>query len=185
PDAVLPATGREDDDARAVAPLDALERQVVDAAQAGLLADEALCSLHGERVDGTAAEVAEGEAACEVLVEDRAGVLAVEAAVVDALRQADEVACETVASDVRDLPGPVRIELVPERFVQRSAVAGAARVVLAVGADEEERVAGGVAGEEVEPAQVVVGLELGAGDLRRAGSRGRGERHEVWMAAAV
>ena len=105
------------------------------------LADEALGRLHGERVERAPAVVAHADPPCEVLVEHRPGRLAVDASVVEALRQADEVAGEAVAADVRALPDPVGLDLVAQRLVERPPVPRAARVVLAVGADEEERMA--------------------------------------------
>ena len=65
------------------------------------------------------------------------------------------------------------LELVAQRLVERAAVARAARIVLAVRADEEERVVDLGAGSQVDAAQVLVGLELGSGHLasRRAARR--------------
>ena len=113
---------------------------IVDAGQPGLPADRLLRRLHRERVAGAAAIVLEGDAAAKVVVQDPAHGFPVDAPVVEALRQADEVAGEAIAADVGHLPGPVGVELVPERLVERAAVARAAGVVLAVRADEEERV---------------------------------------------
>ena len=72
------------------------------------------------------------------------------------MRKADEVAGEAIAADVRGLPDPVGLELVGERVVERAAVARAAGVVLAVRADQQERVLDGLAcpAGEVELEQV-------------------------------
>ena len=64
-------------------------------------------------------------------------------------------------------------------------VAGAARVVLAVRADEEERVAGRLAVAQVEPSEVVVGLELGSCDLGHARPRRDGEREQPRVSPAI
>ena len=120
-----------------------------------------------------------------MLVEDRPGRLAVDAPVVEPFRQADEVAREPVASDVRDLPDPVGRELVAQRLVERPPVARAARIVLAVRADEEERMFDRRACEEVEPAEVLVGLELGPRNGGLARPRGGRERDELGPPSAI
>jgi hypothetical protein len=136
-------------------------------------------------VDRTAAVVVEEDLPAEVLVEDRARCFAVDPAVVEALRQADEVPCETVAADVRRLPGPLRLQLVTQRLVEGAAIPCAAGIVLAVRADEEERMVDFGAGSQVDAAEVFVALELGAGDLDLAGSRGGGEGEEPRSASPV
>jgi hypothetical protein len=89
---------------------------------------------------------------------------------------------------VRRLPEPFRIELVAERVVERPPVAGAARVVLAVRADEEEWVpdAGACLGvEQVEAAQVLVRLELESTQSLAPFARVGHVRDEPLSAAAV
>jgi hypothetical protein len=100
-----------------------------------------------------------------MLVEDGDRVATVGAAVVKAVGQADEVAGEAIAADVCGLPDPPRVELVAQHLVQRSSVAGAARVVLTVRADKEEGMVERDAGalvEKVELAQVLVTRQLEA-----------------------
>ena len=71
---------------------------------------------------------------------DGPGLRRLDAAVVDALGEDDEVAGEAVAADVRATARPSPSSTCSrERLVERPAVAGAAAVVLAVRADEEER----------------------------------------------
>ena len=67
---------------------------------------------------------------------------------------------------------------VPQRLVERTPVPRAAGIVLAVRADEEERIADRSSCEEVEPTEVVVRLELGSCDGRLARSRGDREGDE-------
>jgi hypothetical protein len=133
-----------------------------------------------------AAVVHEGDAAGEVAVEDVDRVLALDPAVVDPVREADEIARKAIAADVRALPDGLLLELLRERFEQRAAVARAARVVLAVGADEKERLLQPRSrGRQVEPAQVVVGLEGRAAQLLLALARGRGVRPQLAAAAPI
>jgi hypothetical protein len=77
---------------------------------------------------------------------------------------------------VRRLPDPLRFELVTESLVERAAVARAARIVLPVGADEEERMVDLGAGRQIDAAEVFVALELGAGDLGLAESAVKARR---------
>ena len=86
------------------------------------------------------------DAAVERGLEHRPRLRRLDAPVVDALGEDDEVAREAVAADVRRLPGPAVLDLLAHRVVERAAVLGAAAVVLAVRADEEERVIDGRAG---------------------------------------
>lgn len=172
----------EDDPATVV--LD--QAEVAEAEEAGRLAHVALSGLDVKRMARAAAVVLERDAAREVLVEDPDRVLALDPAVVDAVREADEVAGEAIAADVRALPDGFLLELLRERFEQRPTVARAARVVLAVGADEKERLLDPLPrGREVEPPQVVVGLEGGAAQLLLTLARRRGVRAQLLAAAAV
>ena len=150
---------------------------------ASLTLRSAACT--GERVDRAASVVLEQHASREVLVQHGAGGLPVDASVVEALRQADEVSREAIAADVRHLPGPVGLELVPQRLVQRPAKTGAARIVLAVRADEKERLRRGAARAQIDAAEILVRLELEARQALLAGpGRGR-EGDELRLAPAV
>jgi len=89
-----------------------------------------------------------------------------DAPVVGPVGQRDEVAREAVAADVGRLPDPPLLDLLTDGFVERPAVLGTAAVVLAVRADEEERMPDRCARVlEVEPDQVVVPVELEAAEL--------------------
>src|SRR6185295_11848842 len=104
-----------------------------------------------ERPARATAVVRELDLAGEVVVEDVARLLALDAAVVDPLREADEVAGEPVAADVCHLPHGLLLDLLGKCLEERTSVARAARVVLAVRADEEELVDRVAGGREVEP----------------------------------
>ena len=153
--------------------------------QARLLAKPAFGGLDGEGVDRTAPVVVEEDAPPEVLVEHRAGRLSVDPSVVEPFGEAHEVAREPVSPDVRRLPGPLGLELVAQSLEERAAVPRAARIVLPVGADEEEWVLDLGAGSKLEATQVLVRLELGSGHSRLAGPRGGGEREELRVPPAV
>ena len=102
-------------------------------------------------------------------LDDGPGLGRLDAAVVDAVGEDDEVAGEAVAADVRGLPDPAVVDLLADGVVERPAELGAAAVVLAVRADEEERMVDRLAGRrEVEPDQIVVPLELEAAKLALA-----------------
>ena len=136
------------------------EPEVVEAQQPGALPDVALGRLRGERVTRAAAIVLELDRVLEVRVEHAARVLPLDASVVHAARETEEVAGEAVAADVRRLPNGLLLDLLGERLEERTAVAGAARVVLAVRADEKERALERLAGtREVERAQLLVRRE--------------------------
>jgi hypothetical protein len=142
--------------------------------------------LDVERVARASAVVRQRDAAGEVLVEDPDRLFALDAPVVVAVRKADEVAGEAVAADVRALPDRLLFELLRERLEQRAPVPGAAGVVLAVRADQEERLRDRVArGGEVERAQVVVRLERETAELLLALARRRRERAQLGAAAPV
>src|SRR2546428_7360922 len=141
------------------------ELEVADAGQPGLRAHGSLGSLDGERVARAPAVQLEVDAPGQVLVEQEPRVLAADAPEPQALGQADEIAREPVAADVRALPEPARLGLVAQRREQGAAVARAAPVVLAVRADEEERVVDRLAcgvEVEVEVEEVLIAAELGA-----------------------
>ena len=120
-----------------------------------------------------------------MLVQHGTGGFTVDAPVVEALRQTDEVSREAIAADVRHLPGPLGVELVPQSLVQRPSVAGAARIVLAVRADEEERVPGRAARPQVDAAEILVGLELEARQALLALPGRGGIRDELRPAPAI
>jgi hypothetical protein len=85
---------------------------------------------------------------------------------------------------VSRLPGPAVVDLLAHRVVQRPAELGAAAVVLAVRADEEERVVDRAArSREVESDQIVVMLELDGAEFAR-GLRRPGEVGKDPVAAA-
>ena len=112
------------------------------------------------------------DAALERGLDHGPGVRRLDAPVVDAVVEDDDVAGETVAADVRRLPHPAVLDLLAHRVVERPAELGAAAVVLAVRADEEERMVDRAAGRrEVEPDQIVVTLELDAAELALARRR--------------
>src|SRR5437016_3706868 len=78
----------------------------------------------------------------------------IDPAEVQPLREHDEIAGEPVASYVRALPGPAWFGLLCDRFVERPPVPRTAAIVLAVGADEQERMRDEVTlGGEVEVEQ--------------------------------
>ena len=136
------------------------EPEIVEAQQSRALPDVALGRLRGERVTRPAAVVRELDRVLEVRVEHAARVLPLDASVVHAARETEEVAGEAVAADVRRLPDGLLLDLLGERLEERPAEAGAARVVLAVRADEKERVLERLAGtREVERAQLLVRRE--------------------------
>jgi hypothetical protein len=108
-----------------------------------------------------------------------------DAAVVDAVRERDEVAREAVAADVRRLPGPLRLDELADGVVERPPAPRAAAVVLAVRADEEERVAGRLARRgEVEVEQVVVPVEPERAQ-RRLGAGAADERGQPVLPAPL
>ena len=155
------------------------EPEIVEAQQSRALPDVALSRLRGERVTRPAAVVRELDRVLEVRVEHAARVLPFDAPVVHAARETEEVAGEAVTADVGRLPDGLLLDLLGERLEERPAEAGAARVVLAVRADEKERVLEGLAGtREVERAQLLVRRERRAAQallsLPRALPRRRG-----------
>src|SRR5205823_3897174 len=106
---------------------------------------------------------------------------------VQAFRQEDDVSGEAVAAEVRRLPDPVVLSLLLQRLVQRPPGAGAAAVVLAVGADDEERVFERLlpAAGHVEVEQVVVVLDLGVEELAVPLGRAAPVHRQGWMVAAM
>jgi hypothetical protein len=145
-----------------------LEPEVVEAEEPGLLPHPPFRRLHRERVTGAAAVAGERDPPRPVVAVHLGGALGVEPAEVEALRQADDVAGEAVAADVARLPHPLRVGIPVQLRAQLAPEAGAARVALAVGADEHERVRerlpgrGRVAperGRHVEGEQVAVRVE--------------------------
>jgi hypothetical protein len=87
------------------------QAEVGEAEEARRLAHVALGGLDVKRMTRAAAVVRESDAAGEVLVEDVDRVLALDPAVVDAVREADEVAGKAIAADVRALPDRLLLEL--------------------------------------------------------------------------
>ncbi len=133
------------------------EPEVVEAQQPGALPDVALGRLRRERVARAASIVLELDRVLEVRVEHAARVRALDASVVHAARETEKVAGEAIAADVGRLPNGLLLDLLGERLEERTAVARAARVVLAVRADEKERALERLAGtREVERAQLLV-----------------------------
>ena len=99
----------------------------------------------------------------ERALQQRPGLRGLDAAVVDAVGKHDEVAGEPVTADVGRLPDPLLVDLLAHGVVERPAELRATAIVLAVGADEEERVLDLIAGaRKIELEQVVVALELDA-----------------------
>ena len=91
-----------------------------------------------------------------------------DATVVRAMRERNDVPCEAVAADVGRLPHVAGRPSPAERVVQRPALAGAAAFALAVRAHDDKRVSDGpqrraVAGErarQVDAVEVVLVLDL-------------------------
>src|SRR5215210_8340358 len=117
---------------------------------------------------------------------DGPGLAGLHAAVVDAVRHHDEVACKPVAADVGRLPDPFVLDLLAYGVVERPAELRAAAVVLAVRADEEERVVDRPPGRsEIDAEEVVVALELHAAKLRLGGVRTGDVREEAVAPPAI
>jgi hypothetical protein len=99
----------------------------------------------------------------EVMVEHVRRVVPIDPTVVDAVRKRDEIPGEPVAADMGALPGRRLVQLLADRLPERTAVARAARVVLPVRADEEERLVDRLRGlEGIELAQLFVVVDLEA-----------------------
>jgi hypothetical protein len=81
----------------------------------------------------------ERDVAGEILINDGGNVVPLDPPVVHAVRQAYEVAGESVAAHVGALPSRLCGDLLVQRLEKRTAVAGAAGVVFPVRAREEER----------------------------------------------
>src|SRR5215211_3639642 len=114
------------------------ESDGVDRNQARGLADDSFGRLHGERVRRAPAIPVEADLAREVGLQQGPHVLVADSPEVEALREADDVAGEAVAADVRGLPDPRRLRLGAEPFVELMAVLRAAAVTLSMCADDEE-----------------------------------------------
>jgi hypothetical protein len=109
-----------------------------------------------------------------------------DAPVVGTVRKDDEIACEAIAADVARLPRPARFHLFPYGVVERTAVLGAAAVVLAVRADEEERLLDERAGLlEVETDQIVVALEVDPAQLGPRRNRAGDEDDHAGLVPAL
>jgi hypothetical protein len=103
------------------------------------------------------------DAPLERRLDDRPRLCRLDATVVDAVGEHDEVAGEAVAADVRHLPDPFVLDLLAHRVVERTAELGATAVVLAVRADEEQRVLDRISGaRELDAEKLVVPLEFEA-----------------------
>ena len=76
----------------------------------------------------------------EVLVDEDGNLVTLQAAVVDAVRQADRITGKPVTADVGALPRRIGADLLAERLEEWAAVARTARIVLPVGAGQEERI---------------------------------------------
>jgi hypothetical protein len=153
--------GRELDAPSAVRPLDVPETEIVDAVQVLREPDRTVRRLHRKRLARAAAVVLEVDPAGEILVEDARSSVTRDASEVETFGQADQIAGEAVAAEVARLPDPPLVQLVAQRLVERPAVARAAGVVLAVGAHDQERmVEHRRLAQEIEPAEIVVPLQL-------------------------
>jgi hypothetical protein len=160
-DLVGRARGGELDQPAAAGPGLTDEPHVRDAEQPRLLPDGPLGRLDRERVAAAAAVVGEVDLARERRLEHAPGAGRLDASVVDAVRESDEIPGEAVAADVSRLPDPAVLDLLADGVVERSPVLRAAAVVLAVRADEQEGMGDGLAGRrKVDREQVVVPLEL-------------------------
>src|SRR5687768_17407544 len=133
-----------------------------------------------------AAVVLEVDRPLEVRVEHAAGVVSLDAAVVHPAREAQQIAREAVAADVGRLPHVLLFGLLGERIEQRAPSSRAARVVLAVRADEEERTVERLSRpREVEIAELLVGREgRAAQDLLSLLGR-RGVPPKLWAPTRV
>ena len=157
---------------------DRAHTNLVDTEQRRGFSHRHLRRLSREAVARASAVERQVHATLERGLDDGPGLRGLDAAVVDAVGEHNEVAGEAVAADVRRLPGPAVLHLLADGVVERPAELGAAAVVLAVRADEEERMVDRAAGRrEVKPDQVVVTLELDAAELalarRRPGEEGK------------
>src|SRR5262249_51245534 len=102
----------------------------------------------------------------QVLVEHLPRVSGTDAPEVEPLRQAHEVAGEAITPDVAALPHPIVLDLLAEGVVEHAPEPGAATVVLAVRADEQERMFERLARAREGELEHVLGLlELGAEEL--------------------
>src|SRR6185312_9717144 len=98
----------------------------------------------------------------QMLVEEQPGLLRPDATVIKPLGEDDDVSGEAVAADVRHLPDPALVGLVDEDVVERPPVPRAARVVLAVRADEEQRMLEGITELVIEVEKLLVTGDLEA-----------------------
>ena len=166
--------------------LDLRDPDVVDAEQSRRLAHGSLCGLRGEPVARATPVGGQVDATLQRCLDHRPGVSRLDAAVVDAVGERDEVAGEAVAADVSRLPCPPVLDLLADRLVERPAVPGAATVVLPVRADEKEGVLDRRACRfEVEPDQVVVTLELEPAQVAPVLRRPGHEREQPVLAATL
>jgi hypothetical protein len=142
---------------------EAADAHLGEAEQSRLLTHRPLGRLSRERMAGAAAIPRQVDAPSKRGLDHRERVARVDAAVIDAVRQRHEVAGEAIAADVGRLPDPLLVDELAHRVVERTPIDGAAAVVLAMRADQEERVLDGRAriGER-QLEQVVVPLELDA-----------------------
>jgi hypothetical protein len=164
----------------------AADAHVEDSEQAGLLPHGPFRRLSGKRMAGTAAIVGQVHPPVEGRLDHRQGLACIHPAVVDAVRQGDEVACEPVAADMGRLPHPFVVDELAHGVVERPAVDGAAAVVLAVRADEEEGVLDrGSGARHVELEQIVVALELDPPQLSTCLFRARKEREQAVLRAPL
>ncbi len=166
--------------------LDLRDSNVGETEEPGRLAHGPFRGLRREAVARAAPVARQVDATLEHGLDDRPSVRGLDPAVVDTVRERDDVSGEPVAPDVRRLPRPALLDLLAQRFVDRTAVPGAAAVVLAVRADEEDRVLDECAGDpEVEPDQVVVAFELEPAKLTAFLRRPCYEREQPLLAAAL
>src|SRR5688500_7096425 len=115
------------------------ENDSVDRSQPHRLTDESLGGLHRKGVRRAPAITIEVDLAREVGIQERPHVLVADPPEVETLREADDVAGEAIAADVRGLPDPRRLRLGTQALVELMAVLRAAPVTLSVRTDDEER----------------------------------------------
>ena len=147
------------------------------------LAERPLGGLDREGVRAATAVPVEVDAARRERREQARDVARLDATVVRAMRERNDVPCEAVAADVGRLPHLAGRPSPAERVVQRPALAGAAAVALAVRAHDDKRVSDGpqrraVAGErarQVDAVEVVLVLDLEPEKTLPAGLRRRQE----------
>lgn len=178
--------GGELDPPALVRAFDSAEAKIVHAAETVCEPDGKVRGLHREGLARAPAVAVEVDPPGKVLVEDAWGLVPGDASEVEALGETDEVAREPVAAEMARLPDPALVQFVAQRLVQRPSVARAAGVVLAVGADDQERMVDGRrVVQEVKPAEVVVAFELDPDQTLLSLARAGCERGKLGAPAAI